>query len=341
MFAALAFIIAFFAVVGNASGQGPDDVQAALEKTDNLLEQARDVIREAGSDRGLAGLRSAEEWQKQAWDAFRRGQWRRAAMFTGRARDEIYRSLGSIRQSEDNDNEVERQLERTDQVLGEARDRLGPGPSTMPRDRLDAAFNQQRRAWDLYRERRLRPALKLTLQARESVLRMGGGAPGNRHGMDTDPRALEARLERLTEASERVGERVGQSSNAQAEDVWKRAMANLKSAEEALNNGDTRRTDQLLRQARVQLDRAMRLVLREVRSDEVGVLIEAATERWELLQTPVQDSDNEQLREWHQQAGDNLERAHQALGNENTRQALVQTRRAVQLLDKIENELGD
>ena len=58
IFAALAFIIAFFAVVGNAAGQGRDDIQAALEKTDNLLEQARDIVREAGSDRG-SGPRSS------------------------------------------------------------------------------------------------------------------------------------------------------------------------------------------------------------------------------------------------------------------------------------------
>jgi len=339
--AGMAFLIAFFALIGNASGQGHDDIQAALEKTDNLLEQARDIVREAGSDRGAVGLRSAEQWQKQAWEAFQRGQWRRAEMFTERARTVIYQSLGSIRQSEDNDNEVERQLERTDQVLGEARDRMTPGRARMPQERLEAAFNQQRRAWDLYRDRRLRPALRLTLQAREAVLRMGGGVAGNRPGMDTDPRALESRLDRLTEASERVGERVGQSDNQRAQEIWKQAVSNLKTAEDALNSGDNRRTDQLLRQVRLQLDRAMRLVLREVRSDEVGVLIEAATERWELLQTPVQDSDNELLRTWHQEAGDDLDRARRAAGNNNARQALVQTRRAVELLDKIENELGD
>lgn len=341
IFAALAFIIAFFAVVGNAAGQGRDDIQAALEKTDNLLEQARDIVREAGSDRGSVGLNSAEQWQKQAWEAFRRGQWRRAEMMTERARDQIYRSLGSIRQSEDNDNEVERQLERTDQVLGEARDRLGPGRARMPQERLEAAFNQQRRAWDLYRERRLRPALRLTLQARESVLRMGGGGMGFRQGIASDPRVLETRIERLTDASDRVGERVRQSSNPRAEEIWKRAVENLKTAEESLNKGDTKRTDQLLRQVRQQLDRAMRLVLREVRTDEVGVLIEAANERWELLETAVQDADNERLRAWHREAGDHLVRAHQAVSNGNSRQALVQTRRVVELLDKIENELGD
>jgi HEPN domain-containing protein len=341
LLAGLAFILAFFAIVGSASGQGHDDIQAALEKTDNLLEQARDIIREAGSDRGTVGMRSAEELQKQAWDAYHHGQRGRALQFTERARDEIYRALGSIRQSEDNDNEVERQLERTDAVLSEARDRLGPGKARMPTQRLDGAFNQQRRAWDLYRERRLRPALKLTLQARESVLRLGGGASGNRQGMDADPRAMEARLERLTEATDRVGERVSQGDNSRAEEIWKRATENLKNAEEALNAGDTRRADHLLRQVREGLDRAMRLVLREVRTDEVGVLIEAATERWELLQPVVSDADENRLRNWHEQAGESLERANQAVSDGNLRRALVQTRRAVELLDKIENELGD
>jgi hypothetical protein len=341
LLAALAFVLAFFTIVGTASGQGRDDIQSALEKTDNLLEQARDIIREAGSDRGMVGLRSAEELQRQAWDAYHRGQRGRAGQLTERARDEIYRALGSIRQSENNDNEVERQLERTDAVLNEARDRLGPGRARMPQQRLDAAFNQQRRAWDLYRERRLRPALKLTLQARESVLRLGGGVSGNRHGRDTDPRALDARLERLTEAADRVGERVSQGDNTRAEEIWKRAVTNIENAEEALNAGDTRRADRLLGQVREQLDRAMRLVLREVRTDEVGVLIEAATERWELLQPVVNDVSEDRLRNWHQQAGENLERAHQAVSDGNLRRALVQTRRAVELLDKIESELGD
>lgn len=341
LLAGLAFVLAFFAVVGSAFGQGRDDIRAALEKTDNLLEQARGIVREAGSDRGSVALQSAEEAQKQAWGAYHRGQLRRAEQFTERARDEIYRALGSIRPSADNDNEVERQLERTDAVLQDARDRLGPGRARMPLQRLEAAFNLQQRAWDLYRERRLRPALKLTLQARESVLRLGGGAPGDGQGRDTDPRALEARLERLTEAADRVGERVAQGSNSKAEEIWKRAVENLKDAEEAMNSGDARRADQLLQQTREQLDRAVRLVLREVRTDEVGVLIEAATERWELQQPLVNEASDDRLRDWRQSAGENLERARQAISDGATRQALVETRRAVELLDKIDNELGD
>ena len=341
MWAGLAFVVAFFAIVASASGQNRDDVQAQLEKTDNLLESARDIVREAGSDRGQAGLKAAEELQAQAWDAYHRGRLGMALRLTERARDEIYRALGSIRQSEDNENEVERQLERTDMILGEARDRLGPGRARMPQHRLDAAFNLQRRAWDLFRERRLRPALKLTLQAREAILRLGGGPFGGGPGFPDDPRALEAQFERLTEAAERAGERVAQSENDAAKDLWERAVENLKKAEEALNAGDGPRAERLLQQTREQLERAVRLVLREVRTDEVEVLIVAATERWELLQSAVNEAAEDQLRDWHEMAAGNLERARQALSEGKSQRALVETRRAVELLDKIDDELGD
>jgi hypothetical protein len=337
----LTILIGMFAVTGVASGQQRFDVEADLEKTDQLLEKARDLVGEFGSNRGRTSLEVAEKTQERAWDAFHRGQSRRAQQMTERAREEVYRALGSLRQSEENENEVERQLERTDAVIAEARDRLGVTNVRTPgHRRLENAIASQRRAWELYRDRRLRPALRMTLQARESILRMASRR-GSGLGGDLEPNALEAQLERLTEAANRVEGRVQQSDDPGAVESWRRATELLEQARAALDAGDLREADRMLRQARNRLERIARRALREMRSDEVVVLIDAASARWEQLESSVRDQGDERLLAWYDQAGENLQRARGALDDGQAQQALISTRKAVELLDRIEYELED
>jgi hypothetical protein len=335
----LTILAGMFAITGVASGQQQFDAQAELEKTDQLLEKARDLVREFGSNRGRTSLEVAEKTQERAWDAFHRGQERRAQQMTERAREEIYRALGSVRQSEENENEVERQLERTDAVIAEARDRLGvTNARTAAQRRLETATASQRRAWELFRDRRLRPALRLTLQARETILRMAAGRVLGQ-GADLDPKTLEAQFERLSEAANRVESRVEQTDDPGATENWRRATELLERARGALNAGDLREAERLLRQARERLERIARTALRDMRRDEVATLVDAAAARWEQLQSPVHDAGDERLQGWYDQAGDNLQRARQALDDSRPQRALISTRKAVELLDRIEHEL--
>jgi len=335
-----------FALAGTAWGQmSGDDVRGKLEQTDRLIERARDVIAHVGGTRAQQMFETADRMQRRAWEAFDRGQMRQAERMTEMARQNLLDLLSAFRQNEDNANEVERQLEHTDRALQDVRDQLGPNADQPRLRRLEAATGMQRRAWDLFRQQHLRPALKLTLQAREMAMDMVAGGPGRGFGRgpmagDEIGVAFEPRYERLREAAERVGEGVEASNNDAARDMWQRAQRALEDARAAHDAGDGRRADQMLRLGREFLERAMRQIQREVRGDQVEVLISSATERLDLLTPSVQESGEKRLQDWQTQARDDLERAQGALAEGRLKEALVQTRKAVALLDKIADELG-
>ena len=336
----LLLITVILAFSGTAFGQNGTEVRSYLERTDELIENGKSIITDAGSRNAAQMLEQAEHMQKNAWDAYNRHQWRQALMFSERARDEVYRGLGNIRQSEDNESEVERQLDRTDNVLRDAQDRLGVAPRMGPRRRLEMASNMQRRAWDLYHERRLRPSLQLTLQARQMVLRLADDVAGSGPADGIGQQDIEVRLERLREAIDRVSDRVNATNNAEAQQNVEAAKAALDDAQRAYDSGDYRAADKSLITARRHLEHAMQTVVQNIQTGEISTLIAAAQERWNLAEQSVNDSGDDQLREWLRQAAENLDRARAALSEGNNQRALVQTRRAIEFLDRIYDDLG-
>ncbi len=342
----LALVICWLGIAGSAFGQSSrDEVRAKLEQTDRLLDRARDVVAQMGGPKAHEMLGVGERIQRQAWDSFNAGHWRMAERLTETARKSLMDLIGSFRQGDDNANEVERQLEHTDHALQDVTDKLGANAGQGRLRRLESAADMQRRAWDMFRQQHLRPALSMTLQAREIALNLGGGGhgpgPGHGPGMGDEPGlAFEPRFDRLHEAAVRVGEKVEESNNDAAREMFQRAQRALDEARAAHDAGDERRADQMLRMGRDFLERSMRQIQREVRGDQVELLISSAKERLDLLSGPVQDSGEKRLKDWHDRAGQNLQDAQAALGNGRIKEALVQTRKAVSLLDKIADELG-
>ncbi|GAB4320994.1 MAG: hypothetical protein Kow0074_11690 [Candidatus Zixiibacteriota bacterium] len=324
---------------GTALAQGRDDVRGQLERTDELIESARNLISESGSISGNAVLDQAIRHQNSAWEAFNRGHWGQAWMLTERARNELYRALGNIRQSENNESEVERQLERTDVILDEARDRLGSHPAIGMRRAVDMAVTTQRRAWDLYRERNLRPALRLTLEARQMVLRFSDKATGGPGGGQLDDITFNIRMEQLQQALERVETRLGNTDNTAAHQHVENARRMLEEARQSYGNGENTRADRALKDARRELERAMRLVVADVRADEITALVETAEERLDLLRAPVMQAGDTQLQTWLNQAAENLVQAREALNLGRNQRALYLTRTAVDRLNRIADEV--
>lgn len=324
---------------GTALGQGRPEVQAQLERTDELIENARELISEAGSVSGHTVLEQAVRHQKYAWQSFNRGRWGQALKLTERARDELYRALGNIRPGVNNEGEVERQLERTDIVLEEARDRIGSRTAPVARRALDMATTTQRRAWDLYRERNLRPALRLTLEARQMILRRTGDASNALGNRQLDDATYTTRYEQLQQALERVEGRIGDDGNSQAQQHIETARRLLHNARDSYANGERERTDRLLNDARRELERAMREVVADVRADEITVLIETAEDRLDLLRSPVLESGDTQVQTWFDQASESLALARDALKDGRNQRALFHTRNAADLVNRIADEV--
>jgi hypothetical protein len=336
----LLLLVSILAFTGTALGQGRDDVRAQLERTDELLENAQELISEAGSVSGNSMLAQAARNQKNAWDTYGRGHWGQALQMTLRAREDIYRALGNIRQNENNDTEVEKQLERTDLVLEEAGDLLPPGSALGPRRKLEMATAMQRRAWELFREHNLRPSLRLTLQARQMVLRLANDAGPGQHGAPIDDATFKTRYDRLTEGLERIEDRLAGTNDANANAHVERARQALDLARQAFDNGDSGRANHALNDARRELERAMRLVIADARADDIATLIESAEERLDLIAPSVDESGDQQLHDWFDQAKEGLVQARSALTEGRNQRALYQTRRVVDLLNRISDEAG-
>lgn len=337
----LLLMTVLFVFSGTALGQTQDEAKSYLERTDELLENSKNIVSDAGARNATELLEQATRNQERAWQFFDRHQLRQAVVFSERARNEVYRALGNIRQSENNESEVERQLDQTDAILQEAKDRIGMTQQMGPRRRLEIAANMQQRAWDLYHERRLRPSLQLTLRARKMVVRLTDDGIGNGPVDGLGPEAIGVRLERLSEALDRVSDRVNASPNDEAQKNVEAAQAALDDARRAYDSGDMRGADKSLIIARRYLERAMKIVVQNIQTGEINTLIAAAQERWDLAEQSVADSGDDQLRDWLQQAAANLDRARAALNEGHNQRALVQTRRAVEFLDRIYDDLGD
>lgn len=333
-------LVGVFAFAGVASGQTRDEVRDALEKTDALLQSAQDIVTERGPGRGLTSLDLAKNFQARAWDAFNRNQMRVAFGLTERAREEIYRALNSVRPGEDNEGEVERQLERTDAILQEAVDRLQDRRAGLLRHRLESATNTQRRAWDLFHERQMRPALRLTLQARDMLLNLPGRGPGGDRMLPGGEVGIDTQLERLEAALGRVSDRLADTGNEVAAQHWEKARQALTEARRAYDEGEEDHADQLLRRTRTELETAMRLLMKDNRTEQVGALIASARERWDLVGGEVRESGDQRLVDWHEQANAHLSDAEMAHSKGNNQRALILTRRAIDLLDRISGETG-
>ena len=85
--------------------------------------------------------------------------------------------------------------------------------------------------------------------------------------------------------------------------------------------------------------RAVHTVEASLGVEDVQALIDDARRRWESLGEDVEESANTQLLSWHQEAGTDIAEAETAVQNGELTRALVQTRSAMGLLDRIADGL--
>ena len=319
-----------------AGAQTRDDVAEEIEKTDRVIEKARDLLAETGAPRGRGALDMAERLQGRAKSALAENNLRIALGLTRDARDRALSALSGVRRAEDNEAAVERELERTDRVLEAAKDRIEGGELALRR--LEQSVATQNRAWELFRNRQLRPALKLTLEARDGMTRSG---PRGRLGQGLGNRAgdrIERQLERLGPAIERVAEKIP-PENKLGQDELRLAQASYAAAQTSFSEGQFAPAERHIRQTRDALMRAARSVEDRLATEDVESLIGDARRRWENLGEDIQASGDDRLMEWHQQSGADLEQAESALQDGELKRALVQTRSAMGLMDRIADEL--
>ena len=163
-------LLAVVALGGPASAQTREDVQVALDRTDDLIARATDIVSGAGNAQADIELAAAVRLQADARAAFGAGSYRLSLDLTYRARLRADRAIALVRGLPDPDR-VLVQLERTRELLDRARERIEECDNDRARALLRAAFEIQARAEASARDGRYLAALQLTMSARERAQR--------------------------------------------------------------------------------------------------------------------------------------------------------------------------
>ena len=207
---ALTIVSVFFAILffTNASGQSRDQVTGDLEETDRIIERADEIVKETGSEIGLSYLEHARELQARAWEAHRGGAYGMSRKLTFAAREQAQKAIGAVQVSDYNGATVGRQIERTDDVLKRAQDKVGLTGSRKASSLLESAIKTQIEAREFFRGNRLRIALKATLKARESAARsieIAGADRFNAYSVEREFHRTDELIAKATDMAEELG----------------------------------------------------------------------------------------------------------------------------------------
>ncbi len=226
-------------------------VRTELERTNHILERVREVVRTSSSPSAALVLEQAVRLQRQAWENFGMGTsegYKFASKLTQAAREQAHKALSIARLSEQGEETVLRKLERTKELLTRVHESLRGSADESLKTLFESARRQLRQAWEFYRAREYRPALKLVNQVEKTVRRLLKNA--NRH--QNRQANFERRVETVRELLSRVRERIGDCKSEAAERVFKQAEESFHKALELAENGR-------LEQAVNQLQRARRI----------------------------------------------------------------------------------
>ena len=153
-----------------AAAQTREEVQVAIERTDDLIMRAQEIVSGSDNQQAVDELSFAVRLQADARAQFGAGRLVLALDLTRRARVRAERAIALVKGLPDPDR-VLVQLERTRELLDRARERIEECNAERARSLLRAAFEMQGRAEVSAREGRYLAALQLTLSARERALR--------------------------------------------------------------------------------------------------------------------------------------------------------------------------
>jgi hypothetical protein len=138
-----------------------------LERTDEVILEARDVVRASESDRARIVLVRATQLQEAAKSQMQRcgpgnlGACEGAARGTTQARREALHAVQIARQQSQLEQQVAREIERVGQMLEEAMGRAREHPDPRIARLLEEVRNQLGRAREQYRARQFQVALRL------------------------------------------------------------------------------------------------------------------------------------------------------------------------------------
>ncbi|MGB7061350.1 MAG: hypothetical protein WBF13_03240 [Candidatus Zixiibacteriota bacterium] len=269
-------------LVNSVDAQLRENAKRELEKTDAVIDRARDAVSESRNLKAEGLLQMAVALQGEATNKFHGMRYRWTIELTLQAREKAYGAIGFTRRDEENQNLVSKAIERTDHVMSKAKEVATGVENRRVLSLLEMAVNHQHKAKEFFREHKLKMALKFTMKAREMAQKLLNLANGER-GLD---RLASRELENTHRFIEKASTLIQKSQVQEAERLLEQArnmqgkagdMADEKRYAEAIKNAE--KANELAQKALrlVEEDVTPQMVENAIQQNER--LIEKATER--------------------------------------------------------------
>lgn len=199
------------------------NVEAELERTDRILERAREQVGVSTNNQAGGLLEQAVRMQREARDAFRGREYRKAMTLTLKARDLARRSLETAEIDAKATSSIRDLIDSTEEMIRDA-SALLRGEGNPQADRLlELSRSQLQSARDAYRGREYRKAITMAGSARDLAQRALDLA---RHGGSESGGALQRTLDRTQAVLQDVAGALRDSAtNPKAQGLYDQASA--------------------------------------------------------------------------------------------------------------------
>jgi hypothetical protein len=319
-------LIAVFLAAPPAEAQQRDEALREIERTEQILDQARDLASSTGNSLARQYLDQAMKLQNLARSALSVDRLGDAVRLTRQARDRAFTAV-RIAQQTGSAEFLRFMIERTDAVL----DRIAPivrgSRAEVSHRMIDAALEQQRRARDAVVTGRPRAALSLTFQARDRAmraLRLAEGAEGQTP--DRAIRAVERTEELLTDAGWLL------EAGDKSAEAYSHAMRTQSQARNRLEAEQYPAALRLTRRAREQLVRALNEADRPLEQDAVVQALERTRRH---IERAAETASDERQQEAVEQARNRFRRAEQQLARGDLAACLAEVRAIRGVLERV------
>jgi tetratricopeptide (TPR) repeat protein len=328
------FILSALAANGQESGNiVRNRFTTEFERTTQVIEHARNVIRQSGNQQGMELLKMAIKMQEQARNAAQIRQFEAGLKYTLEARERARAAIALNQRAEENENLVQKQLEKTDQLISRVRERINGQTADNIRRALQTASQNQQRAWEFYRQGQFRPALKMSHQA-EKMIR---GIIERYQNENNIRRRLENMIQRLEERFAQLRMSSGDCGKEEAENLMNRAEEQFAKGMDLLSEGKFKRAQKTLTRVQKTIRRMERLCQEQNLPD---AQLRDLQRKLERLRKLVQQQNNRQAHELMESAQEHIEKATRLCraGNDDAcgghiRAALLLMRKAGNLLE--------
>lgn len=254
----ITFTIAILSLVvaGSLNAQSTNNTMqgfpAEYERTQQIIEQAQNIISQSASNKGSELLKFAKELQNKAKEMGNQRRNHLAMELTLQAREKARAAILVNQQSEQNQNLVQRQLKKTDDLISGVRSRTANQASESMLRIFDAARDNQRRAWEFYDNGEYRLALRLSHQAEKIIRKLIDQVQSGQ----SNQQRLKIQIQQFERKMEQVRELVSGCNSERAKKFMRKSKDSFDESKKFARNGQFKRAENRLKAAKKMLKQA-------------------------------------------------------------------------------------